>query len=348
MSSCKRRAIPFVAACCALLFTVASSLDAQQGPLNPQGFAGLTPLQGEALRQLRMKLVTQRTERDRLTLASDASDASRTTAAASVKATEGSIDSLLTHSPLALQADCVSQFVKADKYSYGCNWKRLKLEQVEQADEYFGGFTIGNAIALALGSSQTVLYTELLSDNIWLFDGVGFGRIGLSVQASGSEGQEKTTVTQFFQGGGNAVLHLAVPVTHYLNFVRPSDPLLLRQFDIYAVAAIAGDIPKMSAPDIDPAGSGRLGIVVTGFQETDKQLIRFFVDANAHVVQGFSQSFYNNLTGDPSTRMNPFVAANATVGVDLQKLVRLGMRFSGSNLVGQKPQFTVQLLPQKK
>jgi hypothetical protein len=222
------------------------------------------------------------------------------------------------------------------------------MDTPQAADEFFGGFKVGNAISLSAGSEQSALYTELLSDNLWISSRFGWARVGLSGQVSANEDSTETTATQFFQGGGNAVLYAALPVASYLNYVGTDKPTLIRRVDAYVTTAVGADIPKMNSATSDPAGNFRAGLNVQGFWSAHAEVFRFFVQANGSYVVGFSNSFYENLTGDEATGPRAgFLAGSATVGVDLAKIVRAGVRFSGATLhsISQKPQFTVQLLP---
>lgn len=240
-------------------------------------------------------------------------------------------------------------------YSFGCMWPRLRAGSSEAADEFFGAFRVGDAIALGLGS-QTTLYTELISDNVWVASFLGFSRVGLSAQLTtneaeppatpGSEPPRGATVEQFFQGGGNAVLYLATPLSSWLNFTNPNAVQLSRRFDVYTTLALGADIPAMATATTDPAGSARFGISFSGFQTTRTDVFRFFVDGGVHAVQGFSSAFYRNLSS--TAQSGPFVAATATAGVDLAKLVRVGARFGFATLDGlsHDPQLTIQVLPQ--
>ncbi|HEX4932130.1 MAG TPA: hypothetical protein VFV33_03065 [Gemmatimonadaceae bacterium] len=254
-------------------------------------------------------------------------------------------------------AKCLADWASRSSrpYSFGCWWPRFRAGSSEAADEFFGAFRVGDAIALGLGS-QTTLYTELISDNVWVAGPFGFSRVGLSAQLTanedeppatpGSEPPRGSTVEQFFQGGGNAVLYLATPVMSWLNFTNPKAAQLSRRFDVYATLALGADIPAMATTTTDPAGSARFGISFAGFQTTRTDVFRFFVDGGVHAVQGFSSAFYRNLS--PTAASAPFVAATATAGVDLAKLVRVGARFGGATLDGFRydPQLTIQVLPQ--
>lgn len=258
------------------------------------------------------------------------------------------VQSVVDTSKMPIATECVLNAIRKRQYnphlySYGCRDGWLSLRSREEADEFFGGLSAGGVVALSVGGDQSALYTELLSDNVWLFSPAGFARVGLSAQVSARQDSGKTTVTQFFQGGGNAVLYLALPIASYLNFGRLDNPMLLRRFDLFLVGAGGADVPKFGGPSVDPAGSVRVGLALQGHLNTEQRLFRFFVDANGHLVQGTSAAFYRNLTGrDAAAR--PFFAGTATLGVDLRQAVRLGIRFAGSGLVSQKPQFTVQFL----
>ena len=223
------------------------------------------------------------------------------------------------------------------------------MQTPEAADEFFGGFKVGNAIALSTGSDQSALYTELLSDNLWLSSRLGWARVGLSGQVAATDDTTETTATAFFQGGGNAVLYAALPVASWLNYVGGDNPSLIRRVDAYATTAVGADIPDMNSAASDPAGNLRVGLNLQGFWAAHAEVFRFFGQASGNYVVGFSDSFYQNLTGDDVAGPTlGFFSGSATLGADLAKIVRIGIRFSGATLhsISQKPQFTVQLIPQ--
>lgn len=278
----------------------------------------------------------------------DTTAADSATRATAESAYDAAVTRFVEGSSAPIATECLLNARRAwsrdpELYSYGCPDKRLRLGSPAEADEFFGGLNTGGVVALSVAGDQSALYTELVSDNIWLMGPLGFGRVGISAQVGAQQDSGTTTATQFFQGGGNAVLYLAIPLASYLNFGRLNNPMLLRRLDLFAIVAGGADVPKLGGPSVDPAGSIRGGVALQGHLNTEQRLFRFFVDANGHVVQGTSAAFYRNLTGrDAKARL--FLSGTATLGVDIQQTVRLGIRFAGSQLISQRPQFTVQLL----
>lgn len=260
----------------------------------------------------------------------------------------------ISGSPSPVVTECLAYWAASDPniYSFGCPW-RVRASSAREANAFFGELRVGDAVALTFGE-QSALYTELLADNLWIAAPVGFVRVGVSAQVSGARDEDPvdesgTTVEQFFQGGGNGVLYFALPIGTYLNFIDRSAPKLIRRVDGFATLAFGADVPKMSGPATDPAGNVRLGFNLIGFQSAQADVFRFFAELNGHVVGGFSPAFYRNL--NPALNGGGvFLAGTASVGVDLAKLVRVGIRTGGATLidgVGHKPQLTFQLLPKR-
>jgi hypothetical protein len=321
-----------------LLGSAAGPASAQQGPINTPE-PGVTQAVAVAARAAAVRV-----RASSLQSARSAADTAQANAQAAAAAA-----SVVDESKQPLAAQCLkSRENSHNPYSFGCYWTSLRANTPEAADEFFGGFKVGNAISLSAGNEQSALYTELLSDNLWISSRLGWARVGLSGQVSANEDSTETTATQFFQGGGNAVLYAALPVASYLNYVGTDNPALVRRIDAYVTTAVGADVPKMNSATSDPAGNFRAGLNVQGFWSAHAEVFRFFATANGSYVVGFSNSFYENLTGDEATGPRAgFLAGSATVGVDLAKVVRAGVRFSGATLhsISQKPQFTVQLLP---
>ena len=252
-----------------------------------------------------------------------------------------------------LAAACLADAKKADPtiVSFGCYWLHLRASSPQEADAFFGGLETLNSMALTVGNKKSAaLYTELLSDNIWIGSRLGFARVGFSAQVETQADSAKPTVEQFFQGGGNAVLYAAKPLMSWMNYfgLPNEEKKLFRRVDVFLTGALAGDIPKLAAEGAVSAASGRAGAAMQGYWAANKSLFRFFGDGNVNYVHGFSDGFYDNLVAG-AVEKKGFVAASASVGVDLAQLVRVGVRFSGSTLdgLGTKPQVTFQMLKQK-
>lgn len=256
---------------------------------------------------------------------------------------------------LPLDVQCQRDYASApaDIAAIGCKWGFLHLYTSEQADQYFGKFSVGNAIGLSLGDDQASLYTELLSDNIFLNPFFGYARVGFATQVSAADDSASaTTADQFFQGGGNAVLYAAIPMRVRMTYAGDRTQLNpIRRFDSVLSFAIGADVPELSTPSTDPAAYARVGAQTEFTWRAHNEDFRFFVLGNGGYVLGLNQSFYENLTGDESVDGPAWgmLAGTATVGVDLAKLFRVGVRFGHSTLesVTQKPRLTVQVLPKR-
>lgn len=238
--------------------------------------------------------------------------------------------------------------------SFGCVFKRLHLDTPARANEFFGGFKVGNSIALATGGDQAALYTELLSDNLFLSAGLGYARIGLSAQVSSASDTGATTVEQLFQGGGNAVLYAALPLAVWINFIREGDTISarpVRRFNSYMSLAFGADIPELSVVAADNAMNLRLGLQSDFTWRTHNEDFRFFALSNGGYVVGLSDKFYENLTGgtDDAPKAG-FLMARATVGVELAKLVKVGVSFGASTMssVNHGARLSIEMVPRSK
>ena len=258
---------------------------------------------------------------------------------------------------LPLDAQCRVQRLRAENKAgyelnaFGCIWKRIVLRNPVQADQYFGGFGVGNTIGFSLGDEQAALYTELLSDNIYLTTRLGYARVGFATQISAAEDSaNSTTVNQFFQGGGNAILYTALPLRVRITYADDrNNPSPVRRFDSALTLALGADVPKLSVPVTESASYGRLGLQTSFTWRTHQETFRLFVLGNGGYTYGFSDKFYHNLSGDTEVSAPGLgiLSGTATIGVDLAQVIRLGVRFGSSTFAPaqQKPQLTIQVLP---
>jgi hypothetical protein len=257
---------------------------------------------------------------------------------------------------LPLHEQCRVQRLRAEKEAehslnaFGCIWRRIKLRTPKQAEAYFGTFAVGNTIGFSLGNEQTALYTELLSDNIYITTRLGYARVGFATQVSTSEDSTgSTTVNQFFQGGGNALLYVALPLRVRITYADDrQNPTPVRRFDSALTLSFGADVPELSAPATESAGYGRVGVQTAFTWRTADEDFRFFVLGNGGYTYGFSNDYYQNLAGKSSAE-NPvwgIVSGTATVGVDLAQAIRIGVRFGTSSFgpAQHKPQLAVQVL----
>jgi hypothetical protein len=263
---------------------------------------------------------------------------------------------------------CRRQFQEAktqnpNLVSFGCFFPVLRLKTSAMATEYFGGLEVGNALALTFGDDQRTLYTELLSDNLWLSSGLGYARVGLSAQVAGSDAQEPspdpavedaegTTVDQLFQGGGNAMLTVTLPTTVWINFVGETDAdrSPIRAFDSFLSLGVGADIPELNAAVDTKSGNARFGWQGRFSWRTFNEDFRFFAVGTAAWVIGFNDGFYNDLVGHEVERPGSGLGlAGGTVGVEIGKIARVGLAFGGTTLEGarQKPRLSIQLMDRK-
>lgn len=63
--------------------------------------------------------------------------------------------------------------------SYGCWGLFLGGKSPARLKEYFGSLAIGNSTAISLGGDEANLYTELLSDAVYMASRIGYARMGL-------------------------------------------------------------------------------------------------------------------------------------------------------------------------
>ncbi len=255
---------------------------------------------------------------------------------------------------------CRKQFEKAkeensDLVSFGCVFRRLALTTPAMAMEYFGGFDVGNAIALTYGEESATLYTEVLSDNLWMAAGVGYARLGFSTQVAANTDTAAggpTTVDQLFQGGGNAMLHLTLPLAVWINFVGDTDvnKKPVRSFDSFLTVGIGADIPELNAGVQATAGNARVGLQGLFSWRTVNEDFRFFVQGSTAYIVGFNNSFYENLIKDGAARPVAGLALiKGTVGVELAKRARVGVSLGTTTLDGvrQAPKLSIQLIDSK-
>jgi hypothetical protein len=252
---------------------------------------------------------------------------------------------------------CRKQFEEALKdsvESFGCYWGRMKLETSVDADRFFGAFEVGNAIGLRLGEAQTVLYTELLSDNLFLSSRLGYARLGFATQVVAQQDSiddgGNRTVDQFFQGGGNAMLYAALPLTVWINYAVDTAKGPLRQLNSFATLAVTGDVPKLGTSATEAAGSVRAGLQTDLTWRSHNERLGLYFNLRGNYVRGLSDAFYRNLLGpDVAVAKWGMVAGDYAVGVDLSKLIRVGVSggVSTQKSVSSKARLSVQLLKQK-
>lgn len=270
-------------------------------------------------------------------------------------------------------AQCSADLAELEKQnpsleSLGCYIGRLKLRTSQQAQTYFGGFEVGRAIALTYGDNSGTLYTELLSDNLWLSSLFGYARVGLSTQVSGTDaaedpedpaeeptegvGARAAAVNQLFQAGGNANLQLTLPLAVWINFIADrgtnTDPV--RRFDSALFLAGGVDVPALNAAVDKQSGNARAGVQTYFTWRTFDANFRFFAQGTAAYVVGFNDAFYQSLIGTDTARLGRGLGLlRGVVGVEVGNLASIGASFGTTTIRGvdQPVRLTVQLLDRK-
>jgi hypothetical protein len=246
---------------------------------------------------------------------------------------------------------CYTQYTEAlklGKESYGCTWFRLKLESSGEADAYFGGTRAGGVPTIRFGSEQTQIYSDLLSDNLYLSQALGFLRVGFATVVNTGSADSSRTVDQFFQGGGNAILYFALPQFVWVNYAVDTSRVPVRQVQTFWTAALASDVPKLGTSNTEPAASVRVGHQIDATWRTQNSRFGFFTNVRGNYIRGTSQ-FNRNLVGSAGTIPSwGMLALDYSVGVDLAKLIRIGVGGGRSTAEGVRSdlRLTVELIRQ--
>lgn len=244
--------------------------------------------------------------------------------------------------------------------SYGCHGglgAAHRLRTKPAIEEYLGGFRTGNTVSLTFdGDDEAALYSELASDNMFLGAALGFGRLGFGALVSAAEnaaaeeaegGEAATTEDQFFQGGGNATVYLAIPTYYFRNFAVPmadEAPQFVRRADIFTTFMVGADVPNMGTAVEDPAMNARAGLQGTFVQSTMANIFNFFLHLDATAGWGSSQ-FFDNLGVDASGWEQIFGVIQAEAGFDLNQLLRVGLTVGNSTMGARmSPRLSVKLL----
>jgi hypothetical protein len=257
--------------------------------------------------------------------------------------------------------ECRAKFTEAIQkqpglISFGCVTKRLQLKNSGEAEAFFGGFRAASAQAFTFGNGNGLVYTELVSDNVWLNAGIGMARLGVSAQLSTSADTTKGTLEQLFQGGGNTVIHLTLPLTMYTNFIRDNTTLNgaltvtnepIRTIESFFTLAIGGDMPELNKGVGGRAGFARLGVQSHLAQRTMASKVQLSVTGSVDYAIGFSPAFYTNLSAKPVRRPDAGMAiARLTTGIDLASKLRIGVSWGWSTIreIRQPARLSLQLL----
>jgi hypothetical protein len=261
--------------------------------------------------------------------------------------TTAGVRSLNAQSPAS---QCHAKYLEARNSGYhsvGCHYGRGSLQTHAQAEAQLGDLSVGNSSTLRLGEGQSSFYSELISDNIYLSGGLGFGRIGVATLVTAADTGTRT-VDQFFQGGGNAMLYLAVPLHTWINYAVDTSPTPLRKLDLFFTTALTSDVPRIGGSTTEAAGSLRGGLQLDFTWRSHAEKIGVFFNLRANFVKG-TAAFDRNLVGtDTSIATWGLLAGDYSFGVDIAKLVRLGVGGgrSTNQLVRSDLRLTAQMLRQ--
>jgi hypothetical protein len=235
----------------------------------------------------------------------------------------------------------------------GCSggiFTKMPFTDVEFFDQYAGDLAVGNVIAFSFGGDGANLYSELVGANLHL--GVlGLARAGFGALVAASEDSTVSTADQFFDGGGNASFYIALPLFYHLSAVRgrTGAAFLSRRLDTYFVTSIGADLPALNAAAAERATMIQFGPQVTWLQNATDDALRLFVQVSGGYAVASSQ-FFTNAGVNPTDLPSSFLYGQATFGVELNKLLRVGGSIGTSTVdeISRPLQLSVQLLPQRK
>jgi hypothetical protein len=259
---------------------------------------------------------------------------------------------------LTIQTSCLRDFFlervgKPAVISYGClgGWgSNAGLRSDAGIKDYMGGFRTAGTASLTLGDQQAGLYSELASDNLFLSARAGFARIGFGALVSAededvSETSEKTTASQFYQGGGNASIYLAFPAFYWRNFIQPLNrpaPQFIRRADLFLTLVTSADIPDMGASVENPATNVRAGFQGTFTQSTMGETFNLYLHLDGTAGWG-SRAFFENLGVEDK---KVFLVGQIGAGVDINRVLRIGMTTGASTMgANLKPRLSIKLIP---
>lgn len=229
--------------------------------------------------------------------------------------------------------------------SFGC-YGSVHLTSAAEAEAFYGGFKVADVVAFSLGD-QATLYSELISDNLFLWAGKGFARVGVGALVGASGDTAATTISQFFESGGNATVYLSIPAYRWINYLTDqTSSTPFRTADASVNLALRGDVPALNAAVEDPAFNAFAGITLQAVQRTSENRFRFFGIVHSGWVWSPQDEFYQNLGA--SRPEAGLLMLKATAGFDLNELIRIGASAGVSTLAGVSLplRLSVQLLPQ--
>jgi hypothetical protein len=238
---------------------------------------------------------------------------------------------------------------KSAHISHGCFGGINNLVSTsEEVSEYFEGLEAGRVISLNLSAANAALYSELVSDNIFLAGGLGYARVGVGALVSASDSTSTDTAEQFFQSGGNLSTYVAWPLLYWITLVRDGDTLRsTRRLDTFVVASAGADVPQLGESVETTAGNLKVGLQSVFVWNTVGEKIRFFFSAEGNYARG-QDGFFDNLgvAEGRAARRQGFVTGKIGFGFDLSGLVRIGFSTGTSTVASQPLTVSAQLLPQ--
>lgn len=264
-------------------------------------------------------------------------------------------------SALTIHTDCLRDFFLARVQNprttrYGCfgGWGVAdQLGSRAAIEDYMGGFRTGGMSSLAIDSEEIGLYTELASDNLFLNKGyarIGFGALVSAVDDDSDtpetdEEANATSVNQFYQGGGNATLYVALPAFYWRTFMQTYQPQphFTRRTDVFLTFMASADVPNMGDAVQESAMNGRVGIQATFVQNTIGDTFNLFLHVDGSAGAG-SNDFFDNL-GQPESE-NWFAVGQVAAGFDINRLVRIGVTTGWSTMgANLEPRLSLTLIP---
>ena len=164
--------------------------------------------------------------------------------------------------------------------------------------------------------------------------------------------QQQASADQLFQGGGNAMLHLTLPLAVWINFVKDAgkDDSPVRRFDSSLFLAGGVDVPELNAAIDRRTGSARAGVQSYFTWRTFNANFKFFAQTSAAYVVGFNDAFYTSLVGSAVERPERGLGlVRGTFGVEIGNVASVGASVGRTTRsdVRQPVRLTVQLLDRK-
>lgn len=258
------------------------------------------------------------------------------------------------NSQLSLSQRCTVEYLakkakKSDLISFGCHGYTSDYLINESAlNQYYGGLRIGRTSTIALDGEEVALYTELISDNMWISSRFGNARVGLGALISNSDTTNSNTTDQFFQSGGNAQLFVQIPFYFWINVInQQSSPI--RRFDSFFTLSAGSDLPALGGSVENPAFRTSASFQMELTQRTNASKLRGFITIEGSLMWA-NPTFYDNVD---SRRPDLSILSlwglpvfKTTFGIDISEIFRVGATYGTSIAFSNTPLLSVQLLPQ--